>query len=364
MKSDLLKDELRKLQIEYRIVLENALENIYQNDSNAVIDEINVFWFRNKKLVQCILNYLHEPYTAYVFTAATILDLDDYEHYPFVSLGKYHFWDDPIYRYSEIATKIDNTSFGEQMREQVILTIKDNIKILDNARDIIYILPIRLLSNIDTKLTHRAAQQAFLSLFKNDIDFDLYRKNFKTISDIREELATGIENSIIFSDDDDVSLDFETRFRNYKDSTVFPLSTNSTDAEIFWFGIYGYLAQAFDSILMCSEYQLIPYIRFEVAFKYILKLSGNFGESQELKDLVFKCIIAHTLHHTFDKRKIHNVDFRKYYQEIQNYKFENQLFSDLQIEKISIDNPSLDKMVTIINKNLEKVLAKCIEIDE
>lgn len=363
MKSNLLKDELQKLQIEYRIVLESALENINQKDSKAVIDEINVFWFRNKKLVQCILNYLHEPYTAYVFTAATILDLDDYEHYPFVSLGKYHFWDDPIYRYSEIATKIDNTSFGEQMLQQVILTIKDNINILDNARDIIYILPIRLLSNIDSDLIHRAAQQAFLSLFKNDLDFSFYRKNFKTISDIKKELASGIENSIIFSEDDNNSLDFETKFRIYKESTVLPLPANSTDAEIFWFGMYSYLAQAFDTILMCTEYQLIPYIRYEVAFKYILKLSGNFGKSQELKDMVFKCAIAHTLHHNFDKRKIHNIDFRKYYQEIQKYNFENQVFSDLQIEKISIDNPSLDKMVSIINKNLEKVFSKCIEIN-
>jgi hypothetical protein len=360
MKSNLLKDELKKLQIEYRKVLESALENIYEKDSNAVIDEISVFWFRNKKLVQCILNYLHEPYTAYVFTAASLLDLDDYEHYPFVALGKHHFWDDPIYKYSTIAKNIDNTSFGEEMRKQVILTIKDNINILDKARDIIYILPIRLLSNIDSDLIHRATQQAFLSLFKNNFTFDYYRKNFRTISDIKKELLSGIENSIYFSEDENNSLDLETRFRNYKESNLLPLPASSTDAEIFWFGLYSYLAQAFEIILMCAEYQLIPYIRFELAFKYILKLSGNFGNSQEINDIVFKCAVAHTVHHTFDKRKIHNVDFRKYYQEIQNYNYENQIFSDFQIENISKDNPSLDKIVSIINKNFETVLAKCI----
>lgn len=359
MNPDLLKDELQKIQIEYRIVLESALKNIYQKDSNAVIDEINVFWYRKKKLVQCILNYLHEPYTAYVFTAATILDLDDYEHYPFVSLGIYHFWDDPIYKYSEITRKIDNTSFGEKMRQQVILTIKDNINILDKAGGMIYILPIRLLSSNDSEIIHGAAQQAFLSLFKNDLDFDLYRKNFKTISDIKKELASGIEKSIIFSEDDNNSLDFETRFKIYKESTEFPLPSNFSDAEIFWFGIYSYLAQAFDIILMCAEYQLIPYIRYEVAFKYVLKLSGNFGDNQEIKAMLFKCAIAHTLHHTFDKRKIHNIDFRRYYQEIQNYDFENQVFFDFKLGNISIDNPSLDKVVSIVNKNLETVFAKC-----
>ncbi|WAT81443.1 hypothetical protein [Bacillus safensis] len=364
MRSDLLKDELQKLQIDYRIVLENALEKIYIKDSKAVVDEINIFWFKNKKLVECILNYLHEPYTAYVFTAATILDIENYEHYPFVSLGQYHFWDDPIYKYSEIESNTDNISFGEQMRQQVISTIKDNIQILDNARNIIYILPIRLFTNYDANVIHRAAQQAFLSLFKNNLDFDTYRNNFKTISDIKKGLITGIESIIIFSEDDDLSLDFETRFKNYRATTIFPLSINSSDAEIFWFGVYGYLAQAFDIILMCLEYKLNPYIRFRVALQYIVNLSGNFGENQELKNLVFKCIIAHTLHYTFDKKRIYDGNLKKYYQEIQNYNFENQVFSDLQIEKISIDNPSLDKMISIINKNLEKVLTKCIEIDE
>lgn len=76
MSDDLLKDELQKLQFEYRKILERTLDNLYKNDSSAVIDEIYVFWNRNKKLVECIMKYLYEPYKAYVFTGASILDID------------------------------------------------------------------------------------------------------------------------------------------------------------------------------------------------------------------------------------------------------------------------------------------------
>jgi hypothetical protein len=358
MGNDLLKSELQKLQFEYRKILENTSRNIFQRDSTAVIDEINIFWHRNKKLVQSILRYLHKPYNAYVFTAATIMDIDDYEHYPFVSLGEYHFWDDPIYTYSKIIGKGNNNSFGDKMRKQVISTINDNIKILEYTPDIIYILPIRLLSNTDDNTVHNAAQQAFLSLFQNNVDFNYYRKNFKTISDIKNGLSHGIENSIIFSEDDDNSLDFETRFRDYKASTILPLKNDATDAEVFWFCIYSYLAQAFDIMLMCTEYQLIPYIRFEVAFKYMIRLSANFGDSKELTNMMFKCAIAFMTHHTFDKKKLSTIGFKEYYEMVRNFNFENKLFSDLQQEEISFFDPSIVKIKSIINKNFESMLAQ------
>lgn len=357
MGSDLLRDELQKLQIEYRNILEQASKNIYQKESDAIIDEINIFWYKNKKLIQCILRYLHKPYSAYVFTAATIMDLDDYEHYPFVSLGKYHLWDDPICKYAEVARKVDNP-FGQKLREQIISTINDNIKILDRASEIIYILPIRLLSDIDAKMLHNAAQNVFLSMFKENLNFENYRKNFRTISDIKNGLLSGVEKSIVFSEEDDNTLDLETRFRNYKEYTVLPLSIEATDAEVFWFGIYGYILQVFDILFMCSEYQLIPYIRFKVAIQYILMIYPNYRNNQELKDMMFKCIIAHVLHITFDKEKIFNINFREYYQTIQNYNFENRLFSDLQNKKISLSNLTMKRVVPIIDRNFESFMAK------
>ena len=124
--------------------------------------------------------------------------------------------------------------------------------------------------------------QVFLSLFDNEYSFEEYKKTFRTIDDIKASLRPRIEQSIIFTEDEDTSVSFETRFAKYKETTTLPISKDACDAEIFWFAIFSYLSQAFDILLMCTEYQLNPYIRFDVAFKYMLILSSNFKDQKEI----------------------------------------------------------------------------------
>lgn len=164
MAKDLLLHELSLLQEEYKELLIKASHDILSTNINAVIDEIIVFWSRNKKLVNCILNYLNKPFSSYVFTAATLLDIDDNEHFPFIAFGEYNFWDDPIYRYIEITKNIKNTNWGKRLQEEVLKTINDNIKIIEKTNGFIYILPIRLLAEKKIiELTYQAASQVYLS---------------------------------------------------------------------------------------------------------------------------------------------------------------------------------------------------------
>ena len=358
MGNALLKDELKDLQAEYKKILERASREIFKDNSSAVIDEINLFWHRNKKLVRCILRNLCCPYHAYVFTGATILDMSDLEHFPFVTLGKYHFFDDPISKYATVVKKAKSSAFTKQLQEQTVATIHDNIDILNQAEDIICILPIRLLSEVDEQLTHKAAMQAFFSLFKEKCNFKDYRRRFTTIEDIRNGLSPNAEKSIIFSQDDDNTLDLETRFKTYKETTTLPLPITATDADVFWLCMYSYFLQAFDIILMCTEYQLIPYVRFDVTFKYILGLSANLGDSQEIKDMIFKCAVAYVLYKTFDKENFIGLDFKEYYNSIQLYDFEGNLFSDLRREDITFSNPSVAMTTKIIERNFERFFSK------
>jgi len=349
MGNNMLIDELHRIQVEYRSILENALKNIYKKESSAIIDEIGVFWESNKKIVKCILRYLFPPYDGYVFTSATILDLDDCEHYPFISLGKFHFWDDPVYRYVTMLQSTEvNKDFDLKMRNQIISTIEDNIKIVNQAFGTIYILPIRLVTEAN-QLAHKAANQAFFSLFKDELDFTSYKNNFKTIIDVKNGLLAGIEKNIILIENEEATLNLETRFENYKETTVLPLSPKATDAEIFWFAIYSYLLQAFDTILISTEHKLVPYIRYEVAFKYIVKISGNFGDNEELSDMLLKCVVAHLLHHTFDKQIIDGIDFREYYKAVQSYDIENKIFGILKQKNLNFSNISLRDLKTTID---------------
>ncbi len=357
MKFHLLKEELKELQTDYKEVLLKAKDNIFKTDSMAIIDEIKVFWERNRKLVEFALRNFVQPYEAYVFTAATILDIEDFEHYPFVALGKFHIWDDPIYQYANIVGKTPNMDFDEKIRQQVIDTITDNLRILDIAEEIIYILPIRYFSRDSNQLAYKAGMQAFLSLFDKEYNFEEYKQKFRSINDIKKYLRPGIDRSIVFTEDEDLSVALEDRFAEYKSTTMLPLSKETNDAEIFWFALFSYLSQAFDILLICTEYQLNPYIRFDVAFKYMVILSRNFRDQEEIKSMIFKGVVAHILYRTFDKEKFKSLDFKKYHNHIQKSNFDFNLFSQLAQQGITIDNPKVKLTSKIINDLLDSILA-------
>ena len=351
--NDLLLYEISELQNKYRAILVNTEKNIFKNDTTAILDEINVFWHRHKKLVHCALEYLSKPYRTFVFTAATILDIEDNEHYPFLCFGDYHIWDDPLYGYIRMATETSNKKFTLELQEQINATIKDNIAILDNLNDKVFIFPLRMLSGTKNEIINNATYHAFFSLFTvPPKTIDEYFDTFHTIDDIVSGLPTDICNMIILSDDEDASDELLQRFNNYKSNMSLPLPENASDALIFWFTLHGYLSQAFDIILTCVGFQFVPYIRFEIAFKHLLILSGNLSDIPDVDSWLFKCTVAHVLHISFDKERYSDIGVDEFVQKVKAYGFEQKVFDVLQENGISLEKPSISETVRIIDEQL------------
>jgi hypothetical protein len=354
--NDLLKVELRELQKKYKNVLLEAKDKIFKSNTAAIIDEIGVFWQQNKKLVRFFLNNYIEPFSSYVFTAATVLDIEDYEHYPFVLLGQYHIWDDPIYKYVHIIGKTENPQFDDEMKKRVEETISDNLKLLDIAEDIIYILPVKYLSEESMKLAYNAANQAFLSMFKDKFTLEEYRESFNSILEIKDALRPGIEENIFFLEDENISTDFETRFNDYKKVQPLPLPKEVGEAREFYFIMLSYLSQAFDILLMCAEYQVYPYIRFDVAIKYMALLSKNFSIQTGLQDIVYKGLVAHILHQIFNKERIRNMNFNEYCKTLQTANFEVLLFCNLEKRGITARNLNANIIADTIDSLLKSII--------
>lgn len=348
--NDLLLYEIKELQNNYRNILKEAADNIFKRDTAAILDEINVFWIKNKKLVHCALEYLSKPYQTYVFTAATVLDVDDYEHYPFLCLGDFHIWDDPIYGYIRMGMESQNEKFNEEVKNQIYDTINENIKILDSINDKILIFPIRMISDVSRETIHNAAEQAFLSLFKKPpTTMKEYLQTFSTIEEVDSALRSDIKNTITLSENDSKFVEIKERFNYYKSNISLPLPAETSNAYIFMFAVYGFLSQALDIIMTCSAYRFVPYIRYNVSFQYVLILTGSFPNNPEFKSWLFKFIVSHILHKSFDKEKYSKVEFNKFVQIIKERKFEKKLFEDLKRHGISTEYPSIAKTVEIIN---------------
>ncbi|MHB8278575.1 MAG: hypothetical protein ACYDIA_13095 [Candidatus Humimicrobiaceae bacterium] len=354
MENNYFRSQIKALQNDYGSILKAALSKISTEDFPMVIDEINLFWFANRDLVRLILQNISFDYDCYTFTGATFLDIDDFEHYPFVALGKTHIVDDPLYKYTNIVSDIPNKDFTAQLKEQMLLSIKDNIKIIENYSDIIYILPVTLLSDLSSDLIKNATEQAFFSMFKdNTITLKQYYNEFKTIDDVENALKDGVSETLVFSEDDE-GAGLSSRFKSHIAQTL-PFSNETNEAMLFFYIVNGLFAQAFSILLMCAKYRMIPYLRYEVTYRYTILLGGNFTDNVEMQMILFKSICAHLLYRVFDKRKIKDIGFIHYFTNLERENFNNSVFETLQKNEIDFQKPSLIKIADILHNELNRV---------
>lgn len=355
--NDLLLYEISEVQKEYKDLLVNLRDKLTQNNSAPILDEIEVFWHKHRRLVRNAIRYLSKPYQTFVFTAAVILDIDDYEHYPFLCLGNCHIWDDPIYAYICMKEKSPNEAFNKAFEEQILKTIEDNIRIISELNNYILILPIRMISEIDTYERIRISEKLFFSLFKKPpTSIDEYRKSYSTIDDLDKGLADEVKDRIILSEDDIESNTFIERFNECKSVSQLPIKDNSTDAEVFWMHVFGYISQAVDIISNAVTYKFVPYIRYNVAFKYILILYNSFEKIPENQYWLNRVIVAHILHEVFDKEKCVNYNIKDYVKKINESNFETQLFQAIEDNKVFTENQHPQLLVDVIKKVLKESL--------
>lgn len=190
MKSNLLLSKIQLIQSEYKTLLTALLPKLKSHNAPEALDEINLFWFRHIEEVQLYLKSWFVGENSYIFTAATYMDFDDNEHLPFLIIGEKHVLDDPLIRYSTMQNKIPKGKDSEILHEQIEITAEDNLKLLENVRKEILILPLRLLNQSnDHNLLYIAEKQAFISLFNGINSINDYFLKCNSIKDIRKVLT-------------------------------------------------------------------------------------------------------------------------------------------------------------------------------
>ena len=359
MMNDILLYEVSEVQKEYKDLLVRLREQLTQNNYSPILDEIEIFWYKHRRLVGHTIRYLSKPYQTYVFTAAVILDIDDLEHYPFLCLGDCHIWDDPIFSYIRMKEKSPNVVFNREIEEQILRTIEDNIRIITELNDYILILPIRMISEVDLDVREKAAERSFFSLFNQPPkSIGEYFEQYTTIEDIDNGIPEAVKERIIFGENDTTSDSFVDRFNENKRDSLLPISDKTTDAEVFLMRVFGYIYQALDIISNAVAYRFVPYIRYDVAFKYTLILYRAFEEIPEGNLWINKLIIAHILHKSFDKESFKGISIQDYIKRIRETDFEKSLFREIEKEKIFTDNQHPQLLIDIIDKTIKNTLLK------
>lgn len=355
MKSNLLLSKIHLIQIEYKELLVALLPKLKSCNFPEALDEINLFWLQHFDEIHLYLKSWLSDENSYVFTAATFMDFEDNEHLPFLLMGNKHILDDPLSRYSEIRGKMPDGKDAEFLYKQIGITAEDNLKILVNLPGEILILPLRLLnrSNSYDEL-YNVSEQLFVSLF-NDINClnDFFDK-CNSIDGIMQFARENIGRLVMFSENDEVTLPFEERFRIALDQTQYMVDKTKLDSYNFFILVFGCIQQAVDIIVSCIEYGCIPYIRYPVSLHYVSMLTECVADIDHVITICFKMNVAFVVHRLFDKEKFASFNLDYFIKGKEIYNFNDKLFSALEVQGITENNFFEYSFGKIVAGELEK----------
>lgn len=365
MIQNLLLDKIVILQCEYKELLSKLIPYMEHDLMSLALDEIILFWNKNINLVQLFLRYYVENEDSYVFTAVTYMDIDDKENYPFMLMGNIHIMDDSLGKFAEVCNKMKNENISREFVELIIETARDNIKVINECNGKIVVLPLRLFNQItENSIVFQAGERAFTSLFTGISSINEYFHKCHDFADIMKYARADIADIVLFDEDDDRELSFETRFKNAVPRIPHIVMGDKSDAIIFFEMVYGCIQQAVDVIISCIEYKTIPMIRYPIALNYFMLLVDNFEDFQEGSELKYKSCIANMVYRLSNKDKLSINGFEHFANIVVKEKFSEELFDELKRRVPFNHQFNTEKVFPVIEDKLERIYIQIGKLSE
>lgn len=349
---DLFKEELLKIQHEYLLLL-RSIQRAIKLRKQIVVDEINLFWLQRKKAVTFALENYFCPYKTFVFTAASYVNYDENEHFPFALCDGVCLIDDAVSHFGSMYNMVSDNSVSAVVYEEISNAIYDNIKILENCSSRFYILPIRMFFQEESNVVHTGAEHAFLKLFNTPFkSMSDYIEHVVTVEDLKLNLSEMQAKQLLLGSSDNCNLSIEERIENYiqNDNSDIDLS-NKSIGEIFMFAVYSNIAQAINVILFSTKYRCIPYLRYNVAFHYFTHLISNVGSNKEIKEIELKAYTCHLIYKVFDCSKVKNGDFDKFLLSIED----KNIFTSVY-DKLYRNEEEIQQIAEFAHNEIEKII--------
>lgn len=341
--------ELIHIQEEYKEILEKLYNDKDNEDFFYVMDEIGLFWYSNRNVVELILENISDNFESYLFTGATYLDIEAGEHYPFVALGKIHIVDDPLAKYAEVVKMNFNNDFYKVMKRQILLAFQDDLLVLRKCLGKIFLLPVTGMSKLEDGLIKNASEKVILSMFKNDLSMKEVL-SMQTIRGIVDSMREGVKGNIIFFDDEDRTQDISERFNNYLEEMKNSFG-DIPDSIKFIYSIMGFVSQSLQILLSAAQYKMIPYIRYGVTFNYLSLIGENFLNIPFMKEVLYKTSFTYLFYKNFDFEINKAWSFDKYCKIVDNL----DIISELE-QKVDGDYKRTKESYKIMNKIINNKL--------
>lgn len=346
--------ELFEIQEEYKQLLEELYDEKDKDEFVYVIDEISLFWYSKRNVVELIIENISGDFDAYLFTGATYLDIEGGEHYSFVSLGKVHIVDDPLAKYAE-AIKLNlnlNDSFYRIMKKQIILAFEDDLRILEECFGKVFLLPVTLINGIEDGLVKEGSEKVLVSMFKEELSIKEIL-TIKSLSELVSMLKDGIQEQIVFLEGEDKKENIIIRFETYLKEMNNPFE-DMRECHKFLYSILGFISQSLQILLCAVQYKMVPYIRYGVTFNYLTIIGANFLDVPRIQEIMFKTAFTHIFYKKFDWELTKLIEFNGYCDVVEQIDIIGQLEKQME-KKYEFNSTNFKNLNCILEDTLVKI---------
>lgn len=333
---------IKRISKDYLHLLIWGKDNLNNQESFYLfIIEIIFFWRRKEKEVRFIVDYLKDKEDLVTFhTAATTISANENEHFALLLSADYCVYDDPLPSFLTIVN--GNLPNKDTWLEKAKTSINDNIYVLENLIPRTIILPLRylLIKQEDNERIKDASNNYFLSMFKKELKtLDDYRNEINNENDFLGNLKDGVENQIMFFDNDDSLID---NIKNFSKENQLSFKDFSHEAHFAFFCL---INQAFMILHIAAATEFVPFIRYKPAMVNLFNLIQTIKatDTKMAKDQFYSHldIEISTCHYLYQKMLNVNIDnslikrieensfipFLKYLKNI-NYEIAPQIFNN------------------------------------
>lgn len=326
MNNGYVKSLMINIQMEYLVVLKALREKISKDNIYLFIDELKQFWIKRENKIEFVIENLLTENNVTFFTAATVLDLAGGDQYPFLLCGEYHIFDDPLFAHLETANQ-GLGNYSNFLYEKAVVTINDNIDIIESYSNLLWVVPIRLLySSVDKEHLRNNMEDIFVSLFNNIADIDDYFSKCETIDDIEKYFNQIFSGSVQLTVNERYGMTLREKFTLVKEDRVSEKLDAPNDAVLFFIVLGGLIGQAIDIVYASTTSRLMPFIRYEPSYSTVMSIMGNFRKiDNQFIDMEIKITQYYLTQLFFDKNDFVGIDLNNYNNSIERLHIRQKL---------------------------------------
>jgi len=357
--------EISAIQKDYLNILMPYKESLnatsdFLMESTLLIEDIKKFWLSQSSYISLMLDSMTKK-NCTLLCGAIYLGVEDNEEYIFTTFGYNRFLNDPFIRMEPIllGQTGEITPYAKSYFENAY---NDTIAILQSFSNEITFVPMQLLYNRQIKDHKDTISHGYWgvisSLLKGDFSSaeDL-KSSFPDCASIEKSLSEESLTHLIFLDPSDIEITLSQRINKYfqENSAMLPIDYDD-EIDKFIFATYAQITQVLDILLMCLYFNVIPFIRYEITFHYLILLSGSFREQKEISTVIIKTIIIYLFYHNIDRRIFDSIVFTDYSEHMKHNDLLEKVISRITSNGESFFAKKVDEIVSIIQEEFDKCI--------